>query len=256
MDREHIKSAGPVQCCGWDSTLAAPFELICSLPRIFTASQPRETFSAQDSRAKYWVVRESSDKLWLYCLDRGSSQFTRHYFHLGWSLRDTSVERAVTRLTELIRSRRALRELTLDISEFQQEIRDLRSAVELVAPRTKVHLSTEDAQALEYLCLSLDCGPSARVYLHDCAELHGEPGIFRLPQPLPKALRWMRPSLEVWLHNGNLIDLQTPFVEIGAIGRSSSPIETMKAFASLFESRFPEEVAKSLDDYIAHIDRP
>lgn len=241
---------------GWDTALAQPFNQVAKLPRIFTASNRVETFSASDRDGKYWLVRESAEKLWLYSRDNSRRKFGRHYFHPDWLLRGSTIYQAIVSLTELIKNRKAVGELTLDISGFKEELQRLRSTVSLVGPPARIQLHSNQALAIEYLCLSLGIGSVVRLYVHENLELHGSGARYRLSKPLPAILHCMRPALEVWQHDrGNLFDLRAPFVEIGPIEDSGSPIEQMKAFRRLFDGGLSDEVAKALDQYATRLRR-
>lgn len=241
---------------GWDTSLGQPFEQVARLPRVFAASNRVEAFSATDRDGKYWLIRESACKLWLYSLDHSGRKIGRHYFNPDWLLRGSGIYRAIVSLNELIKSRKAAGELTLDIIGFQNQLALLRSTVRLVDPSVKIHLFPTEILALEYLCLALGVHGDARLYVHEQMELHGSDVRYRLPSPVPAPLSTITPALEVWqFDRGNLFDLRAPSVEIGPLRHPSSPVEKMKAFRRLFEAGLQDEVADSLDQYATTLRR-
>lgn len=235
---------------GWDTVLARPFDLVAALPPIFQASNRSEAFSATERNRKYWLIREDSDKLWLYSLDHSGQRISRHYFQLDWLLHGSSIYRAIVSLTELIKSRKQAGKLTLDIFGFKQDLYALRSTIALVRPAAVSQLTPLDAAVLEYFCLVLGIDGEARLYFHENVELHASNGRYRFPRPFPDAFNWIRPTLEVWQHDrGNLFDLRSPFIKIGPVAGLSSVVEQMKAFRRLFDVGLTDEMAKSLDHY-------
>lgn len=237
---------------GWDTELAEPFDLILRLPTTFTAPDRSAAFSAVDRSGKYWLVRESLERLWIYGQRVPNSKLTRHYFQMQWGLQRTRIHRAIVCLAELMRDRKRSGELTLDISGFKKEIAALRSSLALTAPGGGAgFLTATQVQALKYICLNVGLGSEVRVYFHQEIELRSRIGGLFLPKPLPEALSSIPDALEVALHNGNLFDLRPPCLQIPPIESSGSPVEQMKAMNRLLETGLSDEVVRTLDDYIA-----
>jgi hypothetical protein len=233
--------------CDW----IAPFELIGTLPRVFHRASPKQTLSASNDENTFWFVPRGIAGFWIYYQRHSETEHRKHLFQACPSLYGAELGSAFAELGTAVRDNKAQGASEFDLGPFVDRMIAYRAGVRLISADEDFELSELERQGLQYLAIHFEMMGDVRFSFADPLKLDDGDREAILGAIIPAPLERFLPSLQLHMHEGELCDLSAPFVDIEFDADTTSAFGKMRAIARLFEQGFPEELALSLDEFLA-----